>query len=541
VFCASNRLSTANFGEVLDQSEDLSQKVAARIVSIQSVGGSIENTLLDFINEHQAEFKLTQPLTSNDIDAIKKRFTEDYAEIKDSPHFDEFMLLDKSNPGLFVEHQGSIAIDFSEFAKSPELNIDSPDFKEMREEYKQLSQTGVIGHKNEHIEASIEVNLDVLDESGLTALLDKLPLKNRLQLLKQMPELQLRLQQRDFLHHVAKGEQQQSEDILKNCPEIAQRLLTTSGQFTDYSGRTFNCTAYEYAYWAKDKHMCRMLESHMDDDTKTYMLERVNEMERIGLAYQQHGVSYQNPHYDMSFVLKNLTLGDFRQLQTLVGQNSVKIQQATAENYQTIPFTATEYEALKKALEQRKPTFIASFFYTWREEALSAKLQFDFHSLITDLDSYVNNYDKWNCHQQQEAWMKVGKAQRDVPAHVAHEYCRRDRSFDLNAYRDAGESRFKEKTLPRVLTFDNHVTNIKSWFPLTSSSSELGFDFGLLGRCPGAGARQSVGSAAESGCDAAARADLAAVSHLDEVRTADLTQSREILEMASQNHGLRLS
>ncbi len=56
VFCASNLSSTANFGEVLDQSEDLSQEIAARIVSIRSLGGSIENTLLDFINEHQTEF-----------------------------------------------------------------------------------------------------------------------------------------------------------------------------------------------------------------------------------------------------------------------------------------------------------------------------------------------------------------------------------------------------------------------------------------------------------------------------------------------------
>jgi hypothetical protein len=365
---------------------------------------------------------------------------------------------------------------------------------------------------------------------------DRLP-KEVADACRALPAFQLR----QFTDDVAKGKQDEAEAILQ-ASEDKQTLLTTPARFTDYSGRTFNCTAYEYAYWAKDTHMRRMLESHMDDHTKTYMLERVNEMERIGLAYQQHGVSYQNPHYDMSFVLKNLTLDDFRQLQTLVGQNSVKIQQATAENYRTIPFTATEYEALKKALEQRKPTGIASFFsffYKWREEALSAKLQFDFHSLITDLDSYVNNYDKWNYHQQQEAWMKVGKAQRDVPAHVAHEYCRHDRSFDLGAYRNAGESRFKEKTLPRVLTFDNDVAwRAEVWFPLTSSSSGLGFDFGLtrgiskLRRFDGRFPRMLP-------CRFG-RADLAAVSHLDEVRTADLTQSRDILEMAS-NHGLRLS
>ncbi len=447
VFCASNRLSIANFGEVLDQSEDLSQEIAACIVSIQSMGGNIENTLLDFINEHQTEFKLTKVLTSNDFDAIKKRFTEDYAEIKDSPHFDEFMLLDKSHPGLFVEHQGSIAIDFSEFAKSPQLNIDSPDFEQTREEYKQLSQTGVIPHKNEHIEASIEVNLDVLDE------LDKLPLKNRLQLLKQMPELQLRLQQRDFLHHVAKGEQQQAEDILKNSPEIAQRLLTTSGQFTDYSGRTFNCTAYEYAYWAKDKHMCRMLESHMIDDTKAQLLAKVEVMEESGLVYQQPD-----------------------------DQGVMQIKQSK---------------------------------------------HFDMTPLITALREYINGYRQWDRDDDYEAmetaWMKVGKAQRDVPAHIAHEYCRPDRSF-------APLPSFGEENLPRILTFAAD----KSWFPLSSPSSGLGFDFALIR----ASAARSVPPGTRGRARLSARRDLAAVRHLDEVRIADLTQSRENLSRPASQLGL---
>lgn len=350
---------------------------------------------------------------------------------------------------------------------------------------------------------------------------------------RSLPAFQLR----QFADDVAKGKQDEAEAIL-NASDDKQTLLRTPGKFTDYSGRTFNCTAYEYAYWAKDTHMRRMLENHMDDETKAELLEKIDEIERSGLAYQQHGVSYKNPHYDMSFALKTLSVDEFHQLKTMMGQNSPKIQQATADNYQKTPFTATEYEALKKALELHKPKGIYAYFCTWREEAISTKLQFDFHSLITALDTYVTNYDKWNYHQQEEAWMKVGKAQRDVPAHVAHEYCRPDRSFDLDAYKDASGPRFKEKTLARVLTLENYVTNVKSWFPLTSSSSGLGFDFGLLRRGRGWGAR--VGGARALLVEAVyCCLDLAAVSRLDEVRTADLTQSREILEIASPNHGLR--
>ena len=33
----------------------------------------------------------------------------------------------------------------------------------------------------------------------------------------------------------------------------------------------------------------RMLESHMDDETKRQLLDKIDEIEREGLAYQQHG------------------------------------------------------------------------------------------------------------------------------------------------------------------------------------------------------------------------------------------------------------
>jgi hypothetical protein len=331
---------------------------------------------------------------------------------------------------------------------------------------------------------------------------------------------------RELLDDVAKGKQDEAQAILESS-EDKQTLLRTPGKFTDYSGRTFQSTAYEYAYWAKDKHMMRMLERHMDDETKAFMLEKIDAMEQVGLSYQQHGITYQNAHYDMSFILKNLNADEFRQLQTIVGQGSAKIQQATIYNYKNISFTATEYEALKKTLDQHRPKGISSFFFSSPATALGEKLQFDFHSLITALDSYVTNFDKWNYHQQEEAWMKVGKAQRDVPAHVAHEYCRPDRSFNPLPS-------FTEEALPRTLTFYNYVTNIKSWFPLTSFSSGLGFDFALMrplrphaGRHGAWGVR--VGPALRAPRPTPERQDLEAVRHLDEVRIADLTQSRENL------------
>lgn len=90
---------------------------------------------------------------------------------------------------------------------------------------------------------------------------------------------------RKFLHCVAYGKQNKAEELLI----ISTEWLMATGSFTDYSGRKFNCTAYEYAYWARDVRMCQMLETHMDQAAKALMLIRCNAMKRTGLTYEQHG------------------------------------------------------------------------------------------------------------------------------------------------------------------------------------------------------------------------------------------------------------
>ena len=301
IYCASHGISTANFGRVLDDSADLSQELVARVMSVQHHGLSIEDALLAFVNEHQGEFQLTKPLALEDMNTIKTTFTEHYAEIKDSPHFDEFSVLQTNKPGLFVTHQGSICTDFAEFAKSASLKIDSAFFQTIRDDYHVINQTGTIPHQNAHIAATVEVNLEALNETQLDDLLKNLPIKNRLQILKTMPALQVRMQLRDVLNHVARGEQAELEHLLQSSPEAAPQLLLAAGAFTDYSGRTFNCTAYEYAYWAKDTHMCRMLEAHMDENTKATMLVKVTAIDTVGLTYEQHGrVVEHSTHFDMT-------------------------------------------------------------------------------------------------------------------------------------------------------------------------------------------------------------------------------------------------
>ena len=270
-----------------------------------------------------------------------------------------------------------------------------------------------------------------------------------------------------FLECIAYGQQDKAEgllsDVFNGQQEKIQEVLRYQGKFTDYSGRTFNCTAYEYAYWAKDTYMCRMLERHMDGETKAYLFARINEIERIdegtgqpvGLAYQQGGLEHRSAHFDLE-------------------------------------------------------------------------------PLISALQRYVDGYDNWertrNLDAMEAAWMEVGLEQCDMPVHVLNEYCHPDRSFNPRP-------EFNEERLPRNIRFYNFNTGVEEpLFPLViSDSSGLGVDFALArGRERGCcwAWRRSVG----------ASRDLAAVSHLDEVRTGELRQLLENLRPADPEprHGMHL-
>ena len=265
-----------------------------------------------------------------------------------------------------------------------------------------------------------------------------------------------------FIEYVAYGQQENAEKLLsqmfKGKPARIQAALLHQGTFTTYAGETFNCSAYEYAYWAKDTHMCRMLERYMDDETKSQMLTRIDAIESQGLAFQQNGESHRSAHFD--------------------------------------------FTPLKEAYQRYLARYDARFAAQYRP-------------VIDD------------------AWWDVGKAQRNVPAHVAQEYCRPDRAF-------YPRPEFNEATLPRRLTFmtggitDGITDRDDSWFPLVASNSGLGFDFALIRGLYGCAVRAPRGWTA-SVC---AGLDLAAITRLDEVRTVDLAQSREHLNPPAMSQSM---
>jgi hypothetical protein len=461
IYCKARGISMQNFGAILDASPYLSNELVHVVATALSDGYEVDEQIGTFCNKHATEFGLSRALNENDITIIKQKFERTYRAVtatKENPHMDDFMILDFDATGetaKFVTHQGAICTDFAEV-----IDVFLPNqtyFATIREDF--AVHPAEIPHKNESVAGGIELEPEVLLTRINEEQFKKLP-----QAVIDACHAHPRFQLPHFLHDVAKGKQKEAEALLTAVPANTQTILRTPGVFTDYSDRTFNCTAYEYAYWAKDTHMCRMLELLMDPDTKALLLERIDDMERIdattgrsvGLVYKQHNSEHRSAHFD--------------------------------------------FKPLKDALQR-----------------------------------VVDGYNNWevtkNWNAMSAAWMEVGKAQRNIPAHVVQEYCRLDRTFYPTPA-------FNETTLPRTLKFHNYYTGgSDSWFPLSTSTVRLNFDFGLI-RCSLSGAFGLHARGIQKASDVSL--NLVAVSRLDEVRTVDLTLSREHLNSPENSRSMSM-
>ena len=459
IYCKARGISAQNFGTILDASPHLSNELVHVVAAALTAGDEVESQLCDFCNAHVAEFGLSRPLTAGDVMAIKQKFERTYRTVtatKENPHMDDFMILDCDAIGetaKFVTHQCSICTNFAEIVDAALPNQDY--FAHVREDFK--DHPARMPHKNEWVAGVVEIEPEVLLARITDEQFEKLP-----DAIKVACHAHPAFQTRQFLHAVAKGRQDEADDLLTASPANRQDLLRIPGVFTDYSGRTFNCTAYEYAYWAKDTHMCRMLERHMDDETKAYMLVRIDDIERpdaatgqpMGLVYSQGGFEHRSAHFNL------------------------------------LP-------------------------------------------LVDALQRYVDGYNNWerthNWDAMKAATMEVGILQRDLPVHVVNEYCRPDRSF-------YPRPEFNEETLPRSVKFYNCDTQSEqTLFPLVVSDiAGLGIDFALIRGGPVNGGKRRA-SGRWGGSGEWRMLDLAAVSHLDEIRTIDLTLSRENLGLAARS------
>lgn len=278
VYCKAKGISTQNFGTTLDSSPALSNDLVQIVFTALSSGDDVERQLCAFCNIHAAEFGLSRSLNEEDMTSIKQKFERTYRAVtatKENPHMDDFMILDKEATGAiakFVTHQGSICVDFAEIIDPVAASASPEYFESIRADF--VIHPVEISHKNECVAGAVDIEPEVLLARINDEQFEALP-----ETVKETCKLHPNFHMHQFLHYIAKGKQKEAEALLITIPENAQTLIRTPGVFTDYSGRTFNCTAYEYAYWAKDTHMCRMLEQHMNEETKVEILARIDNME----------------------------------------------------------------------------------------------------------------------------------------------------------------------------------------------------------------------------------------------------------------------
>lgn len=299
IYCRIHHLSRENFGRILDGSEVLSQAIVSIMLSSLKNASNVEDALIDFINQNKAVFGLNHPLNDLDRKRIKKEFYERYTEIKDSPYFDEFILIDNTKPGPFLIYQGAISLNITEFMRLGFKEINPDFFNKIDHDFKQ--HRGPLLHHNPCVHASIELSLDRLlnkikNLEQLNSLLKKLP-KETQQLIIASPKIE-HLYLAQFMSDVSHGLVDRAKHLLEQ--QRAPLFQLTRVEFIDNAGRHFHCSAYEYAYWAQDNELCHMLLAFMNDECRHELLKRCDIIEEQGLAYHQYAQAFRSAHFDYS-------------------------------------------------------------------------------------------------------------------------------------------------------------------------------------------------------------------------------------------------
>ncbi|HAT1659425.1 TPA: protein SdcA [Legionella pneumophila] len=114
IYCKTNKLSDANFGEFFDK-EPHATEIAKRVREGFTRGEEIEPIIYDYINSNHAELGLKSPLISEQQQEITEKFARHYNTIKESPHFDEFFVADPDKKGNIFSHQGRMSCHFLDF------------------------------------------------------------------------------------------------------------------------------------------------------------------------------------------------------------------------------------------------------------------------------------------------------------------------------------------------------------------------------------------------------------------------------------------
>ncbi|CAM2949888.1 hypothetical protein [Legionella worsleiensis] len=161
------------------------------------------------------------------------------------------------------------------------------------------------------------------------------------------------------------------------------------------------------------------------------------------------------------------------------------------------------------------------------KQAEEQKEHFSFKPLISALQTCVNNCNSWSTSQLEAHWCKVvGMAQRDLPAHVRHEYCN-----PFPYLKETPSSKDGLKRSLRFLKVESGNVLLSNWQTWDANTPGLGIDFAIT-----RGSVYNLWSVLGTNIIApyAVVFDLRAITALCRVRTADLTTLMERLQTPIQ-------
>ena len=184
IYCKKNELSNANFGKFFDK-EPHATELSRLVKEGLGRGEDIEPVIYTYINSHNAALKLQTSLTITQQEEITRKFSQNYNVIKNSPHFDEFFVMDPDKKGAMFSHQSRISchfLDFFSFQTKGKYPLG--DFDTYSESLKS-GDSNRLNHKNEPVSEGYEriktfrnEVIKLLDENKPKELLDYLIAKS---------------------------------------------------------------------------------------------------------------------------------------------------------------------------------------------------------------------------------------------------------------------------------------------------------------------------------------------------------------------------
>ncbi|MCL9684892.1 protein SdcA [Legionella maioricensis] len=117
IYCRKYDLSKNNFGRFFDKDPYATEIGNLVKQGIVANAPNIEQIVYNYVNQHHRDLGLQAPLSETQQAEITDKFTQHYTVIKESPHFDEFLVMDTGIKGNVFSHLSRISCHFLDFFK----------------------------------------------------------------------------------------------------------------------------------------------------------------------------------------------------------------------------------------------------------------------------------------------------------------------------------------------------------------------------------------------------------------------------------------